>query len=442
LTTRGTSPGVAFDPLDIASLLRFWDTEDAATNLKTGGVPASDGEAVITATELKSGLSLTSPAGPILDTDGAPNGLRALNYNGSSQYLFTNSNIVPASSTWIGLVKQNSGTNTDRIWDTNASGGRAGFYQRNTGVNPVALRAANDGLSGAEQYVGKWDVMTVINTPTETTIRRNGETLSTGSPSAMTNLRYVEAARGANPPADLFGHISLGPRMIFDGKLGEEDQLKVRQWFYKRYGNLFLGQIICDGNSLTAGTGATGGNTYPAQLAALIGGGQNMDVLARNFGVGGQRTDQMIADAATQIDALYNSERKFNVCVAFETLNYWTALVSGSLGGSYTGRQASDKCLGDYFEYLDARKAAGLKTVAATLQPTTAYSVGTVANESERADINTAIRNGEDHYDALADFAANAYLEDRANYPDGTHLDNAGYGVMAGILKAAIDTII
>jgi lysophospholipase L1-like esterase len=296
-----------------------------------------------------------------------------------------------------------------------------------------------------EQYKGKWDVLTVQTDSVNNTLTlwRNGEILANGATSGtLTRARYALGATAANPPVAGFANIALGPHAIFDGILGTDDLRKMREWFYKRYGRLFLGQIVCDGNSLTNGTG---GFAYPTMLAATFGAGNNLDVLVRNFGVGGQTTRAMLTDVESQVVARYNSERQYNVCVVWEILNDWAVRVGTD---DEEPRDASNNCVDAIWDYCDIVRAAGFKVVVLTVLPAT-YSVG--QNNTERAFINARLRDEwADHADAIADVAADPNIgpngaQTNATYyssVDEVHLTEAGYATVSGIVKTAIDTII
>lgn len=192
------------------------------------------------------------------------------------------------------------------------------------------------------------------------------------------------------------------------------------------------GLIVFDGNSLTVGQGATAGNDYPSQVTALI----STPHTYYNFGVGAQTTTDMVADAASQIDSLYNADLPINIVVAWEITN---EIYYGT-----TAQAAYD----NFVAYCQARKAAGFKVVALTVLPRS--NAGTPADfEDKRQSANSLIRaNWGTFADALADVAADSRIGDAGDELDTTyynadqvHMTDAGYGIIAATVKASLDGI-
>lgn len=192
---------------------------------------------------------------------------------------------------------------------------------------------------------------------------------------------------------------------------------------------------VGDGDSLTKGfsAGAGTGGDYVTQLVTLL--GRQWEAL--NFGVGGQGSPQMTADAPTEIDPLLTSlGRSRNVLGAWDVTN---SLASGaSAATSYS----------DYVTYCQARQAAGWKVVAFTVLPRSDVGIpGTF--ETDRQTVNTNIRaNWATFADALADVAADTRIGDSGDELDLTyyvsdkvHMTAAGYGVVAGVVNTAVLSI-
>ncbi len=184
------------------------------------------------------------------------------------------------------------------------------------------------------------------------------------------------------------------------------------------------GLVIFDGNSLTYGLGATPGHTYPEDVAAELGPGH--DYL--NVGVGGQTTREMLADAATEVDAKHPA-----IVVAWEignALYYWQR--------SPDRGQDPETAWGDFVTYCNARRSAGAKVVVLTVTPRTidyADPPWTAAVES----INGRMRQDWRSFaDGLADVAAEPGLQDPARFPDGVHLNDQEYAIVAGVVATTI----
>jgi lysophospholipase L1-like esterase len=190
---------------------------------------------------------------------------------------------------------------------------------------------------------------------------------------------------------------------------------------------IYDGTLVCDGDSLTAGTGASPAQmAYPNQLIHLSVTDQHL----YNYGVTGQTIVQMIADAAAQIDILISSGTNNLVC--WGGVNDIAASVDSAT--VYSNIAA----------YCQARKAAGWTVTVCTI---TAAGTITGAKETVRQEVNASIvSNYESFADHLADLAANQYFDatdDTSNTTyynaDTVHLTNVGYGIVAGIIKAAME---
>lgn len=192
-------------------------------------------------------------------------------------------------------------------------------------------------------------------------------------------------------------------------------------------------QIVCDGNSLTSGQGSTGGNTYPAQLAALIPGsaiGRTLEML--NLGVGGATTAQRAAADATHAYA-----NPYACAVLWEATN--DLYVNDDLTGA----------ISRYVAWCNQVRADGYAVVACTVLPRS--NVGTPAGfEANRISFNTYVRNNYSAFaEALADIAANTDIgeagdETNATYysGDNVHLSNAGYAIVAQIVLDALTPLV
>lgn len=191
------------------------------------------------------------------------------------------------------------------------------------------------------------------------------------------------------------------------------------------------GIVVFDGNSLTVGDGSTGGADYPAQVMIYL--NPYGAYTKYNYGVGGQKTTDMAADAAAQIDILYSAGNAQNILVAWEVTN--DLFFGASAATAYA----------NIVSYCQARQAVGFQVVVLTVLPRS--NVGTPGSfEADRQTVNTSIRaNWSTFADALADVAADTRIGDSGDeinvaYYDGSlvHLGNEGYGVVADITAAAI----
>jgi lysophospholipase L1-like esterase len=193
--------------------------------------------------------------------------------------------------------------------------------------------------------------------------------------------------------------------------------------------------IVCDGNSLTYGYKASNPpvTSYPSVLNTLAPLDANGATVV-NKGVNGQTTGEMIADAASDIDPLFDAGRP-SILVAWEMGNdlFFNGVVAD---------------VQDRFEsYCLSRKAAGWTVVVLSL-PAREHSVvsggvspagdNDAAFNIKRELLNVWLR---DNYTDFADGLVDLDADDRlANYnetyfdEDKVHLVDAGYAVVAELV--------
>lgn len=199
-------------------------------------------------------------------------------------------------------------------------------------------------------------------------------------------------------------------------------------------------KLVADGNSLTVGQGSTGGQDYLQQLKTLLTDTAPKviaDPVLANFGVGGQTTDAMIADAATQIDT---------TLAAVGTYSAQVLLGWEGTNDLYFGATAQD-AYDDLATYYAARKAAGWRVLAFTITPRS--NSGTPSDfETKRQQVNALLRaNWPAFADGLVDVAADHRIgregaeTDTTYYTDLVHMTNAGYAVVAELASAAVQRL-
>lgn len=181
--------------------------------------------------------------------------------------------------------------------------------------------------------------------------------------------------------------------------------------------------IVCDGNSLTRGFPEGVGLTYPTILRAMLSGGWSVT----NLGVDGQTTEQMLADAATQVDPLFNAANARNIIVVWPCLQ------------SITGGETAAQVYTTVTTYIQGRQAAGFEVIVMTMMKWGSASGG---NETIRQALNVLIIANTAGADLVVDIAADSRLSNTADveffYSDATHLNALGYTVVAGLLAAEL----
>ena len=206
--------------------------------------------------------------------------------------------------------------------------------------------------------------------------------------------------------------------------------------------------IVADGNSITFGNGATSGQEYPTILGSRLTNTATTNTVT-NKGVGGQTTQQMEADAVTDIDPLINVSKR-NILLAWEARN---DMIQNSLSVS--------DAYNNMVTYCTNRRAAGWEVIVGTILPTwTATYKGdsTVTGynllNTEREAVNVLIRyNWASFADGIVDFALDSDFNTFHNneqagyvfsatrpttsanglYGDGTHCTDAGYQVISNM---------
>ena len=185
--------------------------------------------------------------------------------------------------------------------------------------------------------------------------------------------------------------------------------------------------VVCDGDSLTLGSSAPG-SEYPTQLDALLGAGWT----TVNQGTGSETVPMMQVDGG-EVDASYTLGSE-NICVLW-----------GGINDIALGHTAAD-IMASLREYCNARRARGWRVVICTITPCDTNSIAS-GREATRQTLNGYIRSDWTTFaDGLADIGGTTHLSDYGDQTDGdyfdgdhVHLTAAGYALVAGVVKTAID---
>jgi lysophospholipase L1-like esterase len=185
--------------------------------------------------------------------------------------------------------------------------------------------------------------------------------------------------------------------------------------------------LVCDGDSLTLGTGSTGGNTYPAQLNALLSG-----YTTTNLG-SSSRTAADRANAAVKTvdyDKWDESNLK-NIVIAWMGTNDIIFLADAAT--TYANLIA----------YCTVRRALGWKVIVGNIIARGNFSAG---QNTIKTTVNASIAaNWPTFADGYVDLAADSRLSNSSDTtyydPDTIHLNNTGYGVVAALFKPAVEAL-
>ena len=182
-----------------------------------------------------------------------------------------------------------------------------------------------------------------------------------------------------------------------------------------------IGQILFDGDSLTAGSGAT--DPYPSQLMR----GLPAEIKWRNLGKGGRCIEEMLGTAPARVDALYDPRLGRNVVVIWGGSNDLALLLHSA---KVVYQNTVDYCLG--------RRSVGFTVLVLTILPRSDRFSENF--EPRRQALNRMLRTGWPGFaDGLVDVAADPQIgsagaerDHRYYVPGFVHLNNQGLAVVAG----------
>lgn len=205
--------------------------------------------------------------------------------------------------------------------------------------------------------------------------------------------------------------------------------------------------LVTDGDSLTFGTGSTGGQNWPVQTQGL-----NSDVKIHNIAVAGQTMATILANAPTNVDNAFYKSGRFIV-------NVWAGTNDLYAGGS------AATLLTNTQSYGNGRHTANpnVKIIVINVLPSSAAGIAPGAeaaritfNSSTRTDFNvaTAFTNiylpagGTTYGDVMIDVGADSLIglpgsqNDLTYYnADKNHLNNTGYAIIAAYVNQALSLL-
>jgi hypothetical protein len=189
--------------------------------------------------------------------------------------------------------------------------------------------------------------------------------------------------------------------------------------------------IVLDGNSLFDNWDGAG----LSASYALLG---HPSRTKENFGVAGQTTAQMAADAATQIDPVYAQSK---VLIVWELRNHL-----------YRGNSVAT-CVAAMRDYCLARKAVGWQILVLGTTPAAgvnggyespAYGTPEQFNANLLqidAAISAGFREYADRYLPVRQIAGMGDATNSSIFWDGVHLTNAGYTLLAPVINREIQRL-
>ena len=265
---------------------------------------------------------------------------------------------------------------------------------------------------------GQWNFLAIKASTTNLYFLANTDAsasgVRTGSPPGGNGLLGRRVYTGLYPFVGKHGKLELYGRVVPDA------ELMARKWLLMPAGafNSSSRVIVHDGNSLSMTNKEWMFNMSLASEYVLY-----------NIAVGGQTTQQMLDDFDDQVPDYYPAGVARRIYIAWEIVNHIDkgATSGQALTALYT--------LADTAQALGYQVVIGNCMACGTFNPT---------KEAYRAAVNADIAlNWSSHADALVDLTAPAALQNPLDgtyfLPDTVHLTAAGYAVVGGLFKAAIE---
>lgn len=404
----------SFDPTEISGL-KLWLDANAITGL-------SDGDAVATWAD-KSGNSRDATAAgaaqPTYKT-GIVNSKPTVRFNGSANYMATATTPAlaqPNTVFWVGKVA-NAWVGDGAFFDsTTALKSMVEIYPLDTKAYQMYADSAIN--SSTRRVTSAYRLYEAVFNGASSSLIADGQTQATGNPGAggFAGVRIGSRGNGTK-----FLNGDIAEMLVYSGTLTEAQKNLIRSYLKSKYQSA-SNRIIADGDSLTYGTGSTGGLTFPAQLATLLG------RTAVNVAVPG-KTMTSIRDETTTLPygGLAN-----DIMVLY-------------VGTSDLGSGAAATTIGPILITAAQRYvAAGFQLVICTLADSQA-ATNPVDYETQRQAFNGYITSNATSIGYLvADLAADSRIgvvgdANNTTYfdADKVHMNNTGYGVVAEIINSVL----
>lgn len=232
----------------------------------------------------------------------------------------------------------------------------------------------------------------------------------------------------------VYAAVALYDRVLTDGEVAAVEHFlcsdfgiawQGRPTVFGRASSVFLG------DSLTDGLGSTGGNNYPNQTAALL---VSNPIGVTKLGATGTTAQQWV-------DTYFDQYMNLNFTRVNRTLNQvghlWLGTNDLYFGAAPSAIYANQKILTNRLRDL------GFKV--STMTPLPRNNTGTPAGfESGRQELRTLMLSDPSAFDYLIDIGNDPTIGQAGQWADTTyydvdkvHLNNAGYGVVAGYQPAA-----
>lgn len=172
---------------DISGLAVWLDAWDASTVQRDTGssfVPALDGEAVARWVDKSTNghilAQIVAGSRPSLSTSNGPSGGRAINFDGANDFLLKASLIFDFPCTVFTVMRQNSFTTSDMLYETRGAGNRPLLIQR---VAAGQIRGPFDSPA-VSHTLSTWNLVTQKMSASVNTLQIDGGTVNSGTAGA------------------------------------------------------------------------------------------------------------------------------------------------------------------------------------------------------------------------------------------------------------------
>ena len=278
-----------------------------------------------------------------------------------------------------------------------------------------------------------------------TALFRNNNILQYLPDTAVAGLSGTLAIGGRDSSTSFTWTGLIGDILIYNGAHTRAQQLQVTDYLLAKYGKTqvsTLPNVALQGNSLTAGNGASQGNTdVGTYIATTLGKG----FAFLSHGIAGRTLTDMTTDATTEIDPSVNTGISSNTIIAWEGTNALNASTPAQI-------------ITQYQTYFAARVTAGWnKRIVVDVLPNCS---GSGAYETNRLALNALLASAFNVSTAYSNVYAAApgttwadYLvkltgdstvgqpgqcSNATYYADGTHMTPAGYALIAPYFSNAV----
>ena|GEM_PF-2217064 len=347
------------------------------------------------------------------------NGAPGVQFN--TDQLLISGPVLPTKTTIMITIKRGPGQ-TWQYWF--ASNGASSFPAFFTGFQGEVFGFYNTSNNIFKNFVDGVNVLTIVqNDGISLTAYANGVLDFTAPPTSIGGKSLTSIGSLLNGNVDVrAGYIC--DLKIFPALLSDTERSRFENKLMTKYGitpiTLTNDQLVCDGDSLTYGTG-TVENGYVDQIKALL-----PTLTVRNLGVSGISLTNMFAKQSVHVLPLYSATRTRNILVIWGGVNDLNTIASGA-------------ALYDILlNYTQAAQAAGYLVVNCTITPATSI---TGESETRRTDFNTLVNTNSANANAVVDLASDVRLDDATDatyYFDGLHMKTTGYAVVSELIAATV----